>query len=157
MDYSMPGSPILHYLPEFAQIHVHWVSDAIWPSHTMSNLTWFMDLTFQDPIQYYSLKHRTLLSPPDTSTTAHRFHFGHFILSLVSICPLLFPSSILDTFQLGRLIFHCHVFWPFHIVHEVLAARILELFAILSSSGLHFIRTLHYDLSIFGGHEGYGS
>ena len=29
MDGSMPGFPVLHYLPEFAQIHVHWVSDAI--------------------------------------------------------------------------------------------------------------------------------
>ena len=27
MDYSMPGSPVLHYLLEFAQIHVHWVGD----------------------------------------------------------------------------------------------------------------------------------
>jgi len=33
MDYSMPGFPVLHYLPEFAQTHVHWVSDAIQPSH----------------------------------------------------------------------------------------------------------------------------
>ena len=23
MDYSMPGFPALHYLPKFAQIHVH--------------------------------------------------------------------------------------------------------------------------------------
>ena len=29
MDYSMPGIPVLHYPQEFAQIHVHWVSDAI--------------------------------------------------------------------------------------------------------------------------------
>ena len=29
MDCSTPGFPVLHYLPEFAQIHVHWVSDAI--------------------------------------------------------------------------------------------------------------------------------
>ena len=29
MDCSMPGSSVLHYLPEFAQIHVHWVGDAI--------------------------------------------------------------------------------------------------------------------------------
>ena len=29
MDYSIQGSPVLHYLPEFAQIHVHWVGDAI--------------------------------------------------------------------------------------------------------------------------------
>ena len=32
MDCSTPGSPVLHYLLEFAQIHVHWVSDAIQPS-----------------------------------------------------------------------------------------------------------------------------
>ena len=30
MDCSMPGSPVPHCLPEFSQIHVHWVSDAIY-------------------------------------------------------------------------------------------------------------------------------
>jgi len=29
MDYSTPGSPVLHYLPEFAQIQVHRVGDAV--------------------------------------------------------------------------------------------------------------------------------
>ena len=33
MDCSMPGFPVLHHLPEFAQIHVHWIDDAIQPSH----------------------------------------------------------------------------------------------------------------------------
>ena len=28
--------PVLHYLPEFAQTHVHWVIDAIQPSHLLS-------------------------------------------------------------------------------------------------------------------------
>ena len=32
MDCSTPGFPVLHNLPEFAQTHVHWVSDAIQPS-----------------------------------------------------------------------------------------------------------------------------
>ena len=32
MDYSTPGFPVLHCLLEFAQTHVHWVSDAIQPS-----------------------------------------------------------------------------------------------------------------------------
>ena len=32
----MPGLPVLHYLPEFAQTHVHLVSDAIQPSHPPS-------------------------------------------------------------------------------------------------------------------------
>ena len=35
MDYSMPGFPVLHYLLEFAQIHVHCVGDAIQPSHLL--------------------------------------------------------------------------------------------------------------------------
>ena len=36
MDYSMPGFPVLHYLPEFAQTRVHWVGDAIQPPHPLS-------------------------------------------------------------------------------------------------------------------------
>ena len=31
MDCSTPGFPVLHYLPEFAETHVHWVGDAIQP------------------------------------------------------------------------------------------------------------------------------
>ena len=36
MDCSTPGFPVFHCLPEFAQTHVHWVSDAIQPSHPRS-------------------------------------------------------------------------------------------------------------------------
>ena len=37
MDCNTPGFPVLHYLPEFAQTHVHQVSDAIQPSHPLSS------------------------------------------------------------------------------------------------------------------------
>ena len=37
MNRSMPGLPVHHQLPEFAQTHVHWVSDAIQPSHPLSS------------------------------------------------------------------------------------------------------------------------
>ena len=33
MDYSMPGFLLLLYVTEFAQTLIHWVSDAIQPSH----------------------------------------------------------------------------------------------------------------------------
>ena len=36
MDCSMPGFPVLRHLPEFAQIHVHWVNDAIQTSCPLS-------------------------------------------------------------------------------------------------------------------------
>ena len=35
MDCSMPGFTALHCLPEFAQTHVHWVSNASQPSHPL--------------------------------------------------------------------------------------------------------------------------
>ena len=35
MDCSTPGFPVHRYLPEFAQTHVHWVDDAIQPSHPL--------------------------------------------------------------------------------------------------------------------------
>ena len=36
MNCSMPGLPVHHHLPEFTQIHIHRVSDAIQPSHPLS-------------------------------------------------------------------------------------------------------------------------
>ena len=37
MKCSTPGFPVLHHLPELAQTHVHWVGDAIQPSHPVSS------------------------------------------------------------------------------------------------------------------------
>ena len=36
-DCSTPGFHVLHHLPEFVQTHVHWVGDAIQPSHLLSS------------------------------------------------------------------------------------------------------------------------
>ena len=35
MNSSTPGFPVLQYLPEFAQTHVHWVTDGIQLSHPL--------------------------------------------------------------------------------------------------------------------------
>ena len=37
MNCSTPGLPVHHQLPESTQIHVHWVSGAIQPSHPLSS------------------------------------------------------------------------------------------------------------------------
>ena len=39
MDSSTPGLPAHHEFPEFTHTHVHWVSDAIQPSHPLSSLS----------------------------------------------------------------------------------------------------------------------
>ena len=35
MNRSTPGLPVHHQLPEFTQTHIHWVGDAIQPSHSL--------------------------------------------------------------------------------------------------------------------------
>ena len=37
VNWSTPGLPVHHQLPEFTQTHVHWVGDAIQPSHPLSS------------------------------------------------------------------------------------------------------------------------
>ena len=37
MDCNMPGFSVHHQLPELAQTHPHWLSDAIQPSHPLSS------------------------------------------------------------------------------------------------------------------------
>ena len=51
MDSNMPGLPVPHHLLEFAQVHVHCISDAIQPSHPLKpssssalNLSWHQGL-----------------------------------------------------------------------------------------------------------------
>ena len=39
MNRSTPGFPVYHQLLEFTQTHVHWVSDAIQPSHPLLSLS----------------------------------------------------------------------------------------------------------------------
>ena len=39
MDCSVPGFPVHHQFPGFIQTHVHWVGDAIQPSHPLSSLS----------------------------------------------------------------------------------------------------------------------
>ena len=51
MDCITPGFPVLHQFPEFAQTHVHWVSDATQPCHPLSS---------PSPPAYYLSKHQGL-------------------------------------------------------------------------------------------------
>ena len=46
MNHSTPGLPVHHQLPEFTQTHVHWVSDAIQPSHLPASRSFQMSQLF---------------------------------------------------------------------------------------------------------------
>ena len=78
---------------------------------TTSNLPWYMDLTFQVPMQYCSFQHQIF-------TTRHILNWVLFLLLLNLFLPCgatspLFSSSVLDTYCPGEFIFQCHIFLPF--------------------------------------------
>ena len=55
MDCSMSGFPVHHQLPELAQIHVHWVGDAIQPFHPLSSGKPIIS-QFSPPMMYLNLR-----------------------------------------------------------------------------------------------------
>ena len=129
---------------------------------TISNLPWFMDLTFQIPMQYCSFNiglyfhHKSYPQLGVIFALAPSLHSG-------VISPL-FSSSTLGTYQPGEFIFQCHIFLPFQTVHGVLKARILKWFVIPFSSGPCFVRTLLHEfwhhpsgMAILGGPTWHGS
>ena len=80
---------------------------------TTSILPWFIDLSFQVPMQYHSLQHWTLLSPPDTSTTGCFFCFGSVSSFLLELFLHSSPSNILGTYQPGEFTSQCPCFCLF--------------------------------------------
>ena len=86
MDCSTPGSPVLHYLLEFAQTHVHWVSDAIQPSYP---------LLLPSPLALNFPQHKCLLRWKSQLFTSGSQRIG--ASALVSVLPM----NIQDWFPLG--------------------------------------------------------
>ena len=87
MDCSLPGFPVLHYLLQFAQTHVHWVNDAIQPPH-----------------------HLSPTSPPALNLSQHQVTFPiswlltsgrQGIEASASVSASVLPMNIQDWFPLG--------------------------------------------------------
>ena len=58
MNRSMPGLPVHHQLPEFTQTHIHWVGDAIQPSHPLLSPSPALNLSqHQGLFQWVSSSH----------------------------------------------------------------------------------------------------
>ena len=117
---------------------------------TTSNLPWFMDLTFQVPMQYCSLQHRMLLLSPVTSTTGYCFCFGSIPSFFLELFLHWSPVAYWAPYWPGQFPFQYPIILPFHTVHGVLKARILKWFAIPFSSGPRSVRPLHHDPPYLG-------
>ena len=92
MDCSIPGLPVLHCLPEFAQTHIHWVGDAIQPSHPLLPLSPALNLS----------QHEGLSSEP-----GHHIRWPKYWSFIFSISPSSEYSGVIsfriDLFDLDRL------------------------------------------------------
>ena len=92
-DPMISGFPILHYLPEFAQTHVHWVSDAIQPSHHLSLPSPALNLSqHQDLFQKIGSLHQVakVLEFHSASASVHPMNGqGSSPLGLTSLISLL--------------------------------------------------------------------
>ena len=88
-------------------------------------------------MQYCSLQHQTLLSPPDTSTTGHCFHFGLASSFLLELFLHSSQVAFWSPTDLGSSSFNIITFLSFHTVHGVLKSIMLKWFAIPFSSGPH--------------------
>ena len=91
IDCSIPGFLVLHYLPEFAQTHVHWVSDANQPSHPIFPNT---------IVKWISYRNQTEASG---------------ILISIFICIHVFRILQLDSYhKSGEIAWIRHLRWKFH-------------------------------------------
>ena len=81
---------------------------------------------FQVPMQYCSLKHQTLLSPPDTTRAQCHFRFG----SVSSFFQVVFLHSSLVAYWTPIVLVGSSLrvvsFLLFHSVHGILKARVLS-------------------------------
>ena len=125
---------------------------------TTSSFPWFMDLTFQDPVECYSFQHWTYLSPAGAAKTDWHFCCGSaasFFLDLLVIAPCSSPVWYWVHFNLGSSssgVWY-HTFSTFSFYPWDSPGKNTEVgwhfFFLLTT----FCRTFHYDLSLVALHS----
>ena len=125
MDCSTPGFPVLHYLLEFAQTHVHWVDDAIPPSHPLSppsppafNLSSIRDFPYELAFcirwpKYWSLSLSFSISPSNECSVLISFKIDWFDLLAVQGTF----KSLLQHCSLKASILQCSAFFMVQLSH----------------------------------------
>ena len=85
MDCSRPGHPVLHYLLEFAQTHVHWIHDAI-----ISSL---------ENIFIHKYSRGCMVSPFSQCVHTHTHTHTHILFILTSNACILSHSVMSNSLQ----------------------------------------------------------
>ena len=108
MNCSTPGFPVLYLLPKLAQTHVHWVGDAIQPSHPVAP---FSPCPQSRPASWsYSLSQLFVSAGQSIGVSASALSMSNqcwFPLGLTGLISLLFPQWTLNFGREGL----CPHFW----------------------------------------------
>ena len=117
-----PGLPVLHCLLEFAETHVHWVGDAIQPSHPLSSPSPTLSLSqHQGLFQWVSSSHQVTkvseLPPQRRSFNEYSglISFRMDWLDLLGVQGAL--KSLLQQHNLKASILLCSVFFMVQFSH----------------------------------------
>ena len=106
MNCSTPGFPVLHYLLEFVQTHVHWVSDAISSSIVPFSFSQWAALCMTWP-KYWSFSFST--NPPSEYSELISFRINQF--DLLAVQGTL--KSLLQHHSLKASVLWCSAFFIF--------------------------------------------
>ena len=90
MNCSMPGFPVHHQLPELAQTHVHWVSDAIQPPHPLSSPSLAFSLSQHQglPMSQFFASGGQIIEASASASVLPRSIQGWFPLGLTGLISL---------------------------------------------------------------------
>ena len=123
------------------------------PCLTTSSLPRLIDLTFQVPMQYFCLEHQTVLLLPGVSAAEHPFGFGPTTSLALELLVLVFHSSSVAHWMPSDLRGSSSSVISFSLLFlsmEFSWQRYWSGLPVPAPSGLHLVRTLHYDLSVLG-------
>ena len=122
MDYSTLGFSVLHNLPEFAQTHVHWISDTIQPSrllfpssHSGFNLSQHQGLFKEAPVQIRWPKYWSF----SFSISPSKEYSGllSFLIDWLDLLGVLETLKSLQYYNSKAAVLQCSAFFIVHLSH----------------------------------------
>ena len=146
MGCSTPGFPVLHDLPEFAQTHVHWVRDAIQPSHPL--IPFFSCSSDFPSIRVFSNESALCNRWPKYLSFGFSISSSNEYSGLISLqskgLSRVFSNTTVQNHQFWYIHFpYCH-FTSMNLISHISKIRGLCYRAIMRIRGIHFLSWLTY-------------
>ena len=142
---STPGFSVLHYLPEFAQTHVHWVSDAIQPSHSLLPSSLALNLSQHQGLSQSQLSSGGQIIGASASVLPMKIQ-GWFPLGLTGLIFYQSKglSTVFPTPQFKASILHCPAFFMVQLSHPYMTTGKIMVLTIPTFVGK--VMSLHFDI-----------